>query len=47
MTIKFTVEHDVEMEAYVLKCAGDLIILRAASFEEAIEEAEEIVDEWA
>lgn len=47
MSIKFTVAHDVEMEAYVLKCADEVIILRAETFDEAIEEAEEIVDEWA
>lgn len=47
MTFNFTVAHDVEMEAYVLKCADEVIILNAATFDEAIEEAEEIVEEWA
>jgi hypothetical protein len=47
MNIHFTVEHDVEMESFVLKCADELIILRAETLEEAINEAQEIVEEWA
>jgi|LakMenEpi03Aug12_release.lakeMendotaPanAssembly.Ray.scaffolds.fasta_scaffold4963490_1 hypothetical protein len=47
MGIEFTVEHDVEMESFVLKCADELIILRAETLEEAINEAQEIVEEWA
>lgn len=47
MTFKFTVEHDVEMESFVLKCADEVIVLYAETFEEAIEEAQEITEEWA
>ena len=47
MTYKYRVELNTEMECYVLKVLDDEIPLMAANFDEAIEEAQEIVQEWA
>lgn len=47
MTYKYRVELNTEMECYVLKVLDDEIPLMAADFDEAIEEAQEIVQEWA
>jgi hypothetical protein len=46
MSIQISVRHDVEMECYVMECADDLYCLRAATYEEAILEAQEIAQEW-
>jgi hypothetical protein len=47
MSYRYRVVLNTEMECYVLKIFDDEIPLNAADFDEAIAEAEEIVQEWA
>jgi hypothetical protein len=47
MSYRYRVELNTEMECYVLKVLDDEIPLQAQTFEDAIEEAQEIVQEWA
>jgi hypothetical protein len=47
MAINIAVNLNKEMESWVLECGEEVIVLRAETFEEAIDEAQDIAREWA
>ena len=50
MGIKFAVKQNVDMECYVLEYGSDgyedIVCLSATDYEDAVMEAQEILDEW-